>query len=79
MKLSAGFRMEPRSAVAGYAAELLKVGGGDRLLWGSDWPFVAFESRVKYADTIASLAEWVPDPAVRRKIGGETPLRLYFS
>ena len=33
----------------------------------------------KYADTIAALAEWVPDPAVRRKIGGETPLRLYFS
>jgi hypothetical protein len=36
-------------------------------------------ARVKYADTIVALAEWVPDPAVRRKIGGETSLQLYFS
>jgi predicted TIM-barrel fold metal-dependent hydrolase len=79
VKLSAGYRMEPRSAVQGYADELLKVAGGDRLVWGSDWPFAAFETRVKYADTIAALAEWVPDPAVRRKIGGETALRLYFA
>ena len=79
VKLSAGYRMEPRSAVARYAAALLEVGGGDRLVWGSDWPFAAFENKVKYADTIASLAEWVPDPAIRRKIAGETPLRLYFS
>jgi predicted TIM-barrel fold metal-dependent hydrolase len=79
VKLSAGYRMEPRSAVAAYAAALLQVGGGDRLVWGSDWPFAAFENKVKYADTIASLAEWVPDPAIRRKIAGETPLRLYFS
>jgi predicted TIM-barrel fold metal-dependent hydrolase len=79
VKLSAGYRMEPRSAVQGYADELLKVAGGDRLVWGSDWPFAAFETRVKYADTIAALAEWIPDPAVRRKIGGETALRLYFA
>ena len=79
VKLSAGYRMPPPSAVTGYAAELLKVAGGDRLVWGSDWPFAAFENKVKYADTIASLAEWVPDPAIRRKIAGETPLRLYFS
>jgi predicted TIM-barrel fold metal-dependent hydrolase len=79
VKLSAGYRMEPRSAVQGYADELLKVAGGDRLVWGSDWPFAAFETKVTYAGTIASLAEWVPDPAVRRKIGGETALRLYFA
>jgi predicted TIM-barrel fold metal-dependent hydrolase len=65
--------------VAGYAAELLKVAGGDRLVWGSDWPFAAFETKVTYAGTIASLAEWVPDPAMRRKIGGETALQLYFT
>ena len=79
MKLSAGYRLEPPSVAASYAAELLKVAGGDRLVWGSDWPFAAFENKVKYADTIAALAEWVPDPAVRRKIAGETALRLYFS
>jgi len=79
VKLSAGYRLEPPSAAVGYAAELLRVAGGDRLVWGSDWPFAAFETKVKYADTIAALAEWVPDPAVRRKIAGETALRLYFT
>ena len=79
VKLSAGYRMDPPSQVVGYAAELLKVAGGDRLVWGSDWPFAAFESRVTYAQTVASLAEWVPDAAVRRKIAGETALRLYFA
>ncbi|HTO46886.1 MAG TPA: amidohydrolase family protein [Burkholderiales bacterium] len=79
VKLSAGYRLEPPAAGVGYAAELLKYAGGDRLVWGSDWPFAAFEDKVKYADTIAALAEWVPDPAVRRKIAGETALRLYFT
>jgi predicted TIM-barrel fold metal-dependent hydrolase len=79
VKLSGGYRMNPPAACKTYAAELLKVAGGERLLWGSDWPFAAFEKTVTYADTVAALAEWVPDAAVRRKITGETPLRLYFA
>ena len=51
----------------------------ERMVWGSDWPFAAFETKVHYADTVAALAEWVPDPAVRRKLAGETALRLYFA
>ena len=38
VKLSAGFRMEPPSLAKTYAAELLKVAGGERLFWGSDSP-----------------------------------------
>lgn len=79
VKLSGGYRIEPAGAGKVYAAELLKVTGGERLLWGSDWPFAAFEKTVTYADTIAALTDWVPDAAVRRKITGETPLRLYFA
>jgi predicted TIM-barrel fold metal-dependent hydrolase len=79
VKLSAGYRIKPPAAATTYATELLKVAGGDRLLWGSDWPFAGFEQQVRYADTIAGLADWVPDPAIRRKITGETPLRLYFA
>ncbi|GAA4330375.1 amidohydrolase family protein [Pigmentiphaga soli] len=79
VKLSAGFRMPSDEAAARYAAELLKVGGPERLVWGSDWPFAAYESKVSYQDTIDSFARWVPDPALRRRIGGETPLALYFS
>jgi predicted TIM-barrel fold metal-dependent hydrolase len=79
VKLSGGYRQEPPSAAATYARELLKRAGPERLLWGSDWPFAAFEDKVRYADTVAALAEWVPDPAARRVIGGETPLLLYFA
>jgi predicted TIM-barrel fold metal-dependent hydrolase len=79
VKLSAGFRLEPPSMAQTYTVALLRVSGGERLLWGSDWPFAAFEDKVKYADTIAALHEWVPDAATRQKIASETPRALYFS
>jgi predicted TIM-barrel fold metal-dependent hydrolase len=78
VKLSAGFRMTSPAAARAYAAALLRVSGGERLLWGSDWPFAAFEDRVTYAQTLAAFEEWVPDAATRRLIGGDTPMRLYF-
>jgi predicted TIM-barrel fold metal-dependent hydrolase len=79
VKLSGGYRMTPPDTLKAYAAELLKVAGAERLLWGSDWPFAGFEHTVRYADTVAALADWVPDAAARRQITGETPLRLYFA
>jgi predicted TIM-barrel fold metal-dependent hydrolase len=79
VKLSGGFRFHPPAAAAQYAAALVRVAGGERLVWGSDWPFAAYEDTVTYASTIATLREWVPDPALRRQICGETPLRLYFT
>ena len=79
VKLSAGFRLEPPSMAKQYAAALLRVTGGERLLWGSDWPFAAFEGKVKYAETLSALEAWVPDAGTRRKILEETPLKLYFS
>ena len=78
-KLSGGFRFHSPEAAAQCAAALLRVAGGERLVWGSDWPFAAYEDSVTYAGTIARLHEWVSDPAVRRQIGGETALRLYFT
>lgn len=79
VKLSAGFRLPSEEFARQCAAELLKSAGPERLLWGSDWPFVAFEDRVRYADTISAFARWVPDAQARRKIAGETALKLYFS
>ncbi len=78
VKLSGGFRFGPDVAV-GYARELLRVNGGDRLVWGSDWPFMAAEDRMSYADAIAEFRNWVPDEDARRRIGTETPLKLYFT
>jgi len=78
VKLSAGYRMESPEVAEACARELVKHCGPERLLWGSDWPFAAFESKVRYADTIDALKRWVPDAAVRRIIGGETAFKLYF-
>ncbi len=78
VKLSAGFRTRSPEDARAQARALVGVAGGERLLWGSDWPFANFEGRVRYADTIAALRDWVPDAALRRQITGETPMRLYF-
>jgi len=79
VKLSAGYRMESPEVAEACARELVKQCGPERLLWGSDWPFAAFETTVRYSDTIAALKRWVPDAAVRRIIGGETALKFYFT
>lgn len=79
VKLSAGFRFERPETAAAYARELVRVAGGERLVWGSDWPFAAYEDKVTYSDTLAAFRAWVPDARLRRQIGGETALRLYFA
>ena len=60
------------------AARLLQEAGPERLLWGSDAPFVGHEGSLSYADTIASFAEWVPSARARRRMT-DTALQLYFS
>lgn len=79
VKLSGGFRFNPPSAAKQYAQALVKLTGGERLVWGSDWPFAAFEDQVTYADTIAAIEDWVPDPDVRTRICGLNALKLYFA
>ena len=76
VKVSGGYRLGP--AAADYARELVRVAGPDRLVWASDCPFVGHEKDVRYQDTIDWLTDCVPDPAARRKIFGETALKLYF-
>jgi predicted TIM-barrel fold metal-dependent hydrolase len=77
VKLSAAYRFG--SHVDSYARELVKQAGPERLLWASDCPFVGEEAHVTYQQTIDWLTACVPDPAARRKIICDTPLRLYFS
>jgi len=79
IKLSAGYRMGGASVLMPFAQKLLEVAGPERLVWGSDAPFASFEDKVTYQQTLEDFVTWVPDPSVRRIIGGETPLKLYFS
>lgn len=79
VKISAGYRLESPAVAQACARELLKHCGPERLLWGSDWPFAAYEDRMRYADAISHFKQWVPDADARRIIGTETPHKLYFS
>lgn len=81
VKLSAAYRNgagEAAARTADRAAEQLR-GAFDahRLLWGSDWPHTQFEGAVNPADTLRALAAWVPDPAARRIVLGESAARLF--
>lgn len=90
VKLSAGFRLPGTAAwredpegdletlAATVAAELLSKIGTDRLLWGSDAPFVGYENRVTYRDVLASYRRWLPDARRRSEID-RTALKFYFS
>jgi predicted TIM-barrel fold metal-dependent hydrolase len=77
VKVSGGYRLGPQSS--DYARELVKQAGPDRLVWASDCPFVGEEKHITYQQTIDWLNDCVPDPAARRKIVCDTPLKLYFS
>jgi predicted TIM-barrel fold metal-dependent hydrolase len=77
VKMSAAYRLGP--AAADYGRELVRVAGPDRLVWASDCPFVGLESQVRYQETIDWLIDCVPDANARRKIFGETALKLYFA
>lgn len=76
-KVSGRFRFEPPPSADQYAEDLLRVGGTDRILWGSDWPFAAYEGRVTYRGVIEDYLHLVPDAARRREIDA-TALRFYF-
>ena len=79
VKLSAGYRLESPHVAQQCAQALLEHAGPERLLWGSDWPFAAFEDTMRYEHAVESLKHWIPDAHARRIIGGESALRLYFT
>ena len=77
VKLSSAFRLESDELVQQAAQALVERAGPERLMWGSDWPFAAFESRVTYTQVLNDLCTWVPDPVTRHRIAFDTP-NLFF-
>ena len=91
MKISSGFRFAGRQGPRSpddykraherekeYDDYVISRAGTERLLWGSDCPFVGHEGEVAYGDVIASFHNAVPDARVRRAIS-DTALKFYFS
>jgi predicted TIM-barrel fold metal-dependent hydrolase len=80
-KLSAPYRTSrepfPYSDIVQFARALVAA-APDRLLWGSDWPHVMLDGPMPNdGDLCSQLAEWAPDPDMRRKILVDNPQRLY--
>jgi predicted TIM-barrel fold metal-dependent hydrolase len=76
IKLAAAMRLKPEVAKA-CAQRLLAVAGPERLLWGSDAPFIGHEHRPPYSDALRLFEELVPDARQRHAIG-LTGLRQFF-
>ncbi|WP_405534015.1 amidohydrolase family protein [Streptomyces sp. NBC_00075] len=75
VKASAPCRSAPRAATA-MLRGLLSVGGGERMLWGSDWPWTRHEEGRAYGTTLTWLtAELSPTEAQR--ILCVNPVRLF--
>jgi predicted TIM-barrel fold metal-dependent hydrolase len=60
-------------------ARALVAHAPQRLIWGSDWPHVNMNDRQmpNDGDLVDLLAEWIPDPATRRRILVDNPALLF--
>jgi|GEM_PF-821822 len=76
VKVSAGFRI-PEDIAAECAVRLLADAGPERLIWGSDAPFVNHERSMTYAGALALYGRLIPDAATRVAID-QTALDFYF-
>jgi len=82
VKMTSGYRHPDEhhpdwSLPVRYAQDLLRRFGPERLLWGSDAPFIGHEHVASYALAIERYQRCVPDAAVRRAID-ENGYRFYF-
>ncbi len=78
LKLSAPYRVSTAPGYADlepYARHFLNV-RGDRLLWGSDWPYIHHEDKLGDWDPMQPLAGWL-SPAQAEAVYWSNPARLY--
>jgi predicted TIM-barrel fold metal-dependent hydrolase len=93
VKISGAYRaskLEPDYADVAPLAEALISANPDRVLWGTDWPHpsgvtppgrkptdVTPMIQIDDARLLNQLPVWSPDPAIRKKILVDNPVRLY--
>jgi len=58
-------------------AQALMARAPEQLIWGSDFPHLSFHDRVGTIQLYNLLAEWAPDPRLRRRILADNPARLF--
>ncbi len=81
VKLAAPYRnwAAPACAASGRLAtqQLLDAYTPERLMWGSDWPHTEHRHLASYPAATQWLDDWIDDPAQRRVVLADTPLRLF--
>jgi predicted TIM-barrel fold metal-dependent hydrolase len=77
IKISAALRLD-REVAKACAQRLLSVAGPERLLWGSDAPFIGHEHRPPYSEALRLFEELVPDARQRYDIGLTALRQLFF-
>lgn len=82
VKMTSGYRHPDEhqpdwSLPVEYTRDLLKRFGPQKLLWGSDTPFIGHEHVASYALAVERFRLCVPDATTRRAIG-ENGCRFYF-
>jgi len=79
MKLTAPYRMasEPKFEDSTVIAHALIDAAPDRVIWGSDYPYLSNAHRVDSIDLFNLVAQWMPDAATRQKILVDNPARLF--
>ena len=82
VKLSGPMRISKRPAPAYDDVRALALALAeavpDRLVFGTDWPHVSLPAPLANAgDLVDLLAEWLPDPGLRRRVLADNPARLY--
>ncbi|MER5756832.1 amidohydrolase family protein [Streptomyces sp. NPDC002088] len=65
MKAAAPYRSAPQAATA-IMRSLLHARGGERMLWGSDWPWTRHEEGRVYSETLAWLTAELGPGEVQR-------------
>jgi len=79
VKLSAPYRIAepPAYEDAAPIARALIEAASDRVIWGSDYPFLSHSDRVEAVQLFNLIPQWMPEESVRRQVLVDNPRRLF--
>ena len=79
MKLTAPYRMAtpPTYADSSVIAHALIEAAPDRVIYGSDYPYLSHADKVNSISLFNLVAQWMPDAATRQKVLVDNPARLF--
>lgn len=79
VKLTAPYRMASAPAYADVTliAQTLIDVAPERIIWGSDHPFLSHADKVNAIVLFNRVAQWLPDAAMRQRILVDNPARFF--